>query len=113
MNALAAAATAPTIAFHPGAGPTKVWTLRCGPVGGTLPHRAAACRKLYAMRSPFAPVPAGMMCGDVVYGPETVDISGRFRGHRVFAHLTRKDSCEEGRLLRLHFLFPVKLSAGG
>ncbi len=113
MHALATAATALAIAFHPAAGPVKHWTLACGPVGGTVPNRAAACTKLAKLDNPFAPTPAGMMCADLVYGPESVDITGRFQGHRVDVHLTRRNSCEESRFMRVHFLFPVKLSSGG
>jgi hypothetical protein len=114
MHAFAAAATALTIVLHPGAGdPAKRWTLRCAPAGGTLPHAASACTKLAALRNPFAPTPPGMMCADIVYGPETADITGVLRGHHVFAHLTRHDSCEEARFMRVRFLFPVKLAVGG
>jgi hypothetical protein len=114
MHALGVTATALTIAFHPGNGaPAKHWTLRCGPAGGTLPHAASACTKLAGLREPFAPTPPGMMCADVVYGLETADIRGRLRGRPVFAHLTRRDSCEERRFMRVRFLFPVKLAVGG
>jgi len=54
-----------------------------------------------------------MMCADVVYGPETADIRGTLFGRPVFAHLTRHDSCEEARFMRVRFLFPVKLAVGG
>jgi hypothetical protein len=54
-----------------------------------------------------------MMCADVVYGPETADVTGVLRGRPVFAHLTRRDSCEEARFMRVRFLFPVKLAVGG
>ena len=35
----------------------KTYTLKCAPVGGTLPKRAAACTKLMRAQRPFAPVP--------------------------------------------------------
>jgi Subtilisin inhibitor-like len=113
MHALASAATALAIVFHPATGPAKHWTLTCGPVGGTLPHRSAACDKLAKLRSPFAPTPPGLMCADIVYGTEAVDITGRFRGAAIKVHLTRRNSCEEARFMRVRFLFPVKLGLGG
>jgi hypothetical protein len=114
MHAFAAAATALSIVLHPGDGAAaKHWTLRCGPTGGTLPHAASACAKLLRSTNPFAPTPRDMMCADVVYGPETADVTGVLRGRPVLAHLTRHDSCEEVRFMRVRFLFPVKLAVGG
>ena len=114
MHVLAAFASALSIVLHPGDGASaRQWTLRCGPAGGTLPHAASACTKLARLRNPFAPTPPGMMCADVVYGPETADVRGTLFGRPVFAHLTRHDSCEEARFMRVRFLFPVKLAVGG
>ena len=114
MHAFAVVATVLSIVFHPGGGaPAKHWTLRCGPAGGTLPHAASACTKLARLRAPFAPTPRGMMCADIVYGPESAEITGTLRGRPVVAHLTRRDSCEEARFMRVRFLFPVKLAVGG
>ena len=38
-------------------GERKTWTLRCNPVGGTLPRRVEACRRLAALERPFAAIP--------------------------------------------------------
>ena len=87
----------------------KRWTLRCGPVGGTLPHAARACRKLAPLARPFAPVPAGVACSDVYSGPQVARVQGTFRGRRVSAMFKRTDSCETARWARVGFLFPIRI----
>ena len=44
----------------PGA-PTRHWTLRCDPVGGTHPDAPKACRVLLHAKNPFAPLLRGPM----------------------------------------------------
>jgi hypothetical protein len=88
----------------------KVWTLRCDPVGGTLPGRAAACRRLSAFRgNPFAPTPPGIACSQIYSGPQEALVRGVFRGRRLWTRFTRRDSCATSRWRRVSFLFPVRL----
>jgi Subtilisin inhibitor-like len=107
---LALAATALSIAVTPATGPTHHWTLRCDPLGGTLPHRAGACRKLDALRDPFAETPRDTVCADVFSGPERAVVRGRFEGRPVSTTFSRRDSCETARWSRVRFLFPIRLS---
>ena len=117
MNMLAAAVLAATslhITVWPhgeGAPGKRVWTLRCGPVGGTLPHRAAACSKLARLTRPFAPTPAGVACTQIYGGPQEALVTGRFRDHAVRARFSRKDGCEIARWNRVRFLFPISVNA--
>jgi Subtilisin inhibitor-like len=85
----------------------RTWTLGCAPTGGTLPHRAAACRRLGGMGRPFRPVPPGSACLAIYGGPQTALITGRLRGARVRAHFDRHDGCEIDRWNRVRFLLPV------
>ena len=96
-------------------GPTKAaraWTLQCDPVGGTLPHRASACRRLATIRRPFRPVPADAVCAQIYGGPQTARVTGRLRGARVRASFNRRDGCEIDRWDRVRFLFPVRTGRG-
>jgi hypothetical protein len=86
------------------AGSSHRWTLRCGPAGGTLPQRAAACRKLAALTAPFAPTPPGTACTMIYGGPQVARVVGTFRGGRVWATLRRRDGCEIARWNRVAFL---------
>jgi hypothetical protein len=84
----------------------RTYTLRCNPVGGTLPKRAEACTRLARMTRPFAAVPKGVACIQLYGGPQEAFVSGRFRGHAVRARFNRKDGCEIARWNRIRFLFP-------
>jgi Subtilisin inhibitor-like len=114
MHLLAAlvAATSLHISVWPNGpdGARRAWTLRCAPTGGTLPHRAAACRRLARMSRPFRPVPPGSACLDIYGGPQTALITGRLRGGRVRARFDRHDGCEIDRWNRISFLLPVAVS---
>jgi hypothetical protein len=119
MNVLAAILLAST-SLHVTAWPNgqgepgkRVWTLRCAPVGGTLPHRATACRRLAALKKPFAPTPANVACTEIYGGPQVALVTGRFRGRPVRAHFDRKDGCEIARWQRVGFLFPGVVAATG
>ena len=59
--------------------PTR-WTLRCNPAGGTLSRPAAACRRLAAMKAPFAPLRDDLVCTDLYGGPQQAVIAGRYQG---------------------------------
>jgi hypothetical protein len=91
--------------------PKRTYTLRCNPVGGTLPQRAAACTKLARLSRPFAPVPKDLACTQIYGGPQEALVTGRFRGHPVRARFNRKDGCEISRWNRVKFLFPGAVSA--
>ncbi len=88
-----------------GGAPEK-WTLRCGPAGGTLPRAAVACRKLGAMRNPFAPIARDAMCTEQYGGPQVALITGSFRGQPLRAQLANRNGCEISRFKRLSFLVP-------
>ena len=90
--------------------PSRAWTLRCDPAGGTLPGRAAACRRLSAFPdNPFAPTPPGTACSQIYGGPQAALVRGAFRGRRVWATFSRRDGCAISRWNRVSFLFPVRL----
>ena len=79
-----------------------VWVrLRCGPPGGTHPHRVAACATLARLAHPFAPTPPTVMCSDVYSGPQVAYVRGTFRGVRVNARFSRTNSCETARWNRV------------
>jgi hypothetical protein len=84
----------------------RVSTLRCEPTGGTLPSRAAACRRLSAFPdNPFAPTPADAVCSQLYGGPQEALVRGTFRGRNVWTRFSRRDGCAIGRWDRVSFLF--------
>jgi hypothetical protein len=89
-----------------GKAPKRTYTLQCMPVGGTLPHRAAACTKLAKLKAPFAPTPKDVACTMIYGGPQEALVTGRFRGHSIRARFNRKNGCELARWERVRFLFP-------
>jgi hypothetical protein len=89
----------------------KTYTLRCAPLGGTLPKRAAACAKLARMSRPFAPASKNTVCTDIYGGPQEALVTGRLRGYSVRAGFSRKNGCEIGRWERVRFLFPIAVGA--
>lgn len=82
------------------------WTLGCNPLGGTLPHGDRACFRLATDPKPFAQVPEGKPCLQIYGGPAVARVTGRLRGRRVEAHLSRVDSCQLDRWDRVGYLFP-------
>ena len=92
-------------------GASRQWTLRCNPVAGTLPHRAAACTKLGRVAHPFAPVPPGTACTEIYGGPQEALVTGRLRGRLVHADFDRKNGCEIARWRRVGILFPGTVSS--
>jgi hypothetical protein len=92
-------------------GPRKAWTLRCNPVGGTLPRRAEACRRLAQLQQPFAGVPKDAVCTMIYGGPAKARVTGMHRGRRVWATFGRENGCHISRWKRHGFLFPVSLGA--
>jgi Subtilisin inhibitor-like len=90
-------------------GVSKSWTLRCNPVGGTLPQRAAACRRLAALQRPFVGVSDDAVCTMIYGGPARARVIGRHKGRRVWAGFSREDGCQINRW-RIHgFLFPISV----
>jgi hypothetical protein len=92
------------------AGEARRWKLRCGPVGGTLPARARACRRLLALERPFRPVPRGVACIQIYGGPQVAEVRGRLRGEPVASTFSRTDGCQIERWNRVRFLFPAAVS---
>jgi hypothetical protein len=86
--------------------PKRTYTLTCAPLGGTLPHRASACTRLAALKTPFAPTPKGTACTQIYGGPQEALVVGRFRESLIRARFSRKDGCEIARWTRVRFLFP-------
>jgi hypothetical protein len=82
------------------------WTLRCNPAAGTLPKRGTACTKLSALKNPFAPPAKGVECTQQYGGPQQAQVTGTFRGKRVWIALAARDGCEISRAKRLAFLVP-------
>jgi hypothetical protein len=71
-----------TVTTAPGA-PSKHWTLRCDPPGGSHPDPAAACAVLLKAKSPFAPPPKGIMCPMIRVGTKTAIVKGTYFGRHV------------------------------
>jgi hypothetical protein len=84
------------------------WTLRCDPVGGSHPRRAASCRELARLGwRAFRPVPPDMACTEIYGGPQVAIVTGRVDGRRVWAKLTRIDGCQIARWERVPSLLPA------
>ena len=83
------------IEVDPGDGtPSQSWTLSCGAaVEGTHPRAADACALLEGMTDPFAPLPDDLVCTEQYGGPQTAQITGRWRGAPVDLELSRIDGC--------------------
>ncbi len=108
MSLLATAATALTIVVWPQGldGPSDRRTLRCNPTGGTLPARAAACRKLNSFADALRPIPKDVVCTDIYGGPQVARIVGRYKGRRIWVQVQRQNGCEVARWDRLRPLLP-------
>jgi hypothetical protein len=104
-----AAATELTIAVQPSgsSGPTRTWTLRCDPPGGSLPRARTACARL----SPEAlrPLPPGTICTQIYGGPQTARVRGRVDGRAVDVRFSRTNGCEIHRWDGVRFLLPVRI----
>jgi hypothetical protein len=89
-------------------GPSRSWTLRCEPVGGTLPSARRVCAALSRLDAPFRPVPRDAMCTQQYGGPAEALVRGTYRGRRVWARFHRRDGCHIARWDRVRFLFPAR-----
>jgi subtilisin inhibitor-like len=85
-------------------GTARIWRLRCNPTGGTLAGAAAACRRLAAMKRPFAPVPKDIACTEIYGGPQVARVTGTLRGRGIWATFRRTDGCQIARWNRHSFL---------
>ena len=86
--------------------PMRLYTLRCRPARGTLPHPASACAKLVRVQNPFAPASPVERCFSVNAGPQTAGVRGIYGGRFVHAGFERYSSCGVRRWERVRFLFP-------
>ena len=87
--------------------PSQVWTLRCNPLAGTLPHRDRACYELARGGAKlFAPVPKDRACAQIYGGPAVSRVRGWVRGRSVDARFNRRNACHIERWDRVRFLFP-------
>ena len=87
------------------------WTLRCNPPRGSLPRRAAACRRLATGAAKlFAPIPPDTVCTEIYGGPQMARVVGTVKGKGVWATFTRTNGCHVGRWNQLS---PWLLPPGG
>ena len=114
LHAGTSAATSLRVSFwEDGSGgtPDAVWTLRCGPAGGSLARPARACKKLAAGGAKlFASFPPDTACTEIYGGPQRARIVGTVAGKRVWTTLTRTNGCEISRWARVS---PWLLPPGG
>ena len=83
------------------------WTLRCDPLGGTHPRRAAVCRELGRLgwRAFQADASQNMACAELYGGPQVAIVSGRVDGRWVWVRLSRIDGCQIERWGRVQGCF--------
>jgi Subtilisin inhibitor-like len=87
------------------------WTLRCSPLGGTLPSRKRACTKLSDMAAvAFAQVPPDAICTQVYGGPDKAVVKGTLGEQRIWSSFRRRNGCEISRWARFS---PWLLPPGG
>ena len=85
---------------HSTASPDR-WTLRCNPLGGTLPDRKRACVKLSTLTvGAFAQVPMHMICTQIYGGPQKAVVKGTIGSQRIWSSFRRRDGCEISRWAR-------------
>jgi hypothetical protein len=93
-----------------GTKPVQVWTLRCGPAGGTLRQPALACGKLAASGRKLFARAGGDFCTQIYGGPQVARVAGTFNGKSVWATYSRTDGCQ---IARWNKLAPWLLPRGG
>jgi len=87
------------------------WTLRCNPLGGTLPNRKRACAKLSNLTlGAFAQVPRDAICTQIYGGPQKAVVKGTIGSQRIWASFRRRNGCEIERWARFS---PWLLPSGG
>lgn len=99
------------VEIHRGGGaPTETYRLTCGStVTGDHPDGKAACAHLLAMKDPFAPIPADIMCNQIYSGPQTARVTGRWKGKPVDLSLSRVDGCHTQQWASLGPLLPGRV----
>jgi hypothetical protein len=90
-----------------GEGRSRRWTLRCDPVGGSLPAAATACAQLTP--AALRPLPRDAICTQIYGGPQRARVRGRIDGRAVDARFSRSNGCEIHRWDSVRFLFPVRI----
>ena len=90
-----------------GRGRSRQWTLRCDPVGGSLPDAATACAQLTA--DALRPLPRDTICTQIYGGPQRARVRGRVDGRAVASGFSRSNGCEIHRWDSVRFLFPVRI----
>lgn len=85
------------------------WTLRCSPVGGTLPNRIRACSRLSRLPlASFAQVPKDVVCTQIYGGPQKAVVKGSIGSARIWSSFRRRNGCEIERWNRFSpWLFPA------
>jgi Subtilisin inhibitor-like len=95
---------------QPSAAPER-WTLRCNPLGGTLPNRKRACAKLSNLAlGAFARVPEDAICTQIYGGPQKAVVKGTIGSTRIWSSFRRRNGCEISRWARFS---PWLLPPGG
>ena len=89
-----------TVTLAEGVAP-DVWSVTCGPAGGTHPDPEAACDFLATAQEggldPFAPVPDDVLCTQEYRGPATATVTGTWDGEPVDASYNLTNGCEIAR----------------
>jgi hypothetical protein len=84
--------------------PTKHWTLKCDPVGGSHPDAAAACATLLKAKAPFAPAPKGIACPMIMVGAKTAVVKGTYFGQHIDTTFT-EGGCNIARWAKIGQIF--------
>ena len=86
----------------------QTWSLTCDPPAGSHPDPEQACEALErAGATAFVPPPGDRACAEIYGGPQVAIVSGRVRGRRVWARLSRGDGCQMQRWDRIPSLLPA------
>jgi Tol biopolymer transport system component len=87
----------------------RLYTLRCRPAAGTLPHPGSACARLQRIQNPFAPIPPVQAClPSAVASQATAGVRGVYEGRVVRTTFGRSSTCAIARWDRIGFLFPLR-----
>jgi hypothetical protein len=89
-----------------GKGRSRQWTLRCDPVGGSLPNAATACAQLTA--EALRPLPRDTICTQIYGGPQTIRVTGELDGRAVKRRFARTNGCEIAEYARVARALPMR-----
>jgi hypothetical protein len=84
--------------------PATHYTLRCEPAGGTASNPAAACARLLAGTSLFAPQPAHMLCPMIMASAGRATVTGTYFGKQVHNSIV-DGGCDLSRWAKLKAVF--------